>query len=140
MLIDHSKFKHITIHTSKDVVSILMDLFQKLPPFEKDKEYFWAIGITRRNTVRYIDLVSIGSMVGTVAEPREIFRMAIHKAVGGGIIISHTHPSGNLKPSDADIKLTRNIKEAGKIIGIQLIDHIIFSGEGFYSFANEGCL
>lgn len=117
-----------------------MEFYMKLHPFEKDKEYFWVMGITRRNTVRYIDLVSIGSMTFTVAEPREIFRQAIHQAVGGGIIIFHNHPSGNIQPSDADIKLTRKVKEAGRIIGIQLIDHIIFSDEGHYSFANEGML
>src|ERR1035437_2087945 len=140
MLIDHSDFKNLKISKAEIAFDILKSIRKNLAPFELDKEYFYAIGLTRRQTVRYIDLVSIGSLTGTLAEPREIYRMAIHKAVGGGIIISHNHPSGNLNPSEADNKLTKKIKEAGKIIGIELIDHIIFTDEGFYSYANEGCL
>jgi DNA repair protein RadC len=140
MLIDHSNFKTIIANKPDKVYEVLLSIRQNLEPFEFDKEYFYVFGLTRRNTIRYIDLVSIGSMTGTVAEPREIFRMAIHKAVGGGIVIAHNHPSGNLNPSQADIRLTQKIRESGNIIGIKLIDHIIFSDEGFYSFANEGTL
>lgn len=140
MIIDHSNFKNKKISSAADANEIFKGVRGNLDTFEQDKEYFYVIGLTRRSTIRYIDLVSIGSMTGTVAEPREIFRRAIHLSVGGGIIIAHNHPSGNLNPSDADNKLTRKIKEAGKIIGIELIDHLIFSDEGFYSFANEGCL
>ena len=140
MLADHSKYKHIKITTAENVYEILKDLYSELKEFEKDKEHLYTIGLTRRNTIRYIDLVSIGSMTGTVAEPREIFRMAIHLAVGGGIILAHNHPSGNIQPSDNDIRLTKKIKNAGEILEIRLMDHIIFSDEGFYSFTEEGLL
>ena len=140
MLVDHSKYKNVKITEADIVYDILKEIFDTLEPFEKDKEHLYAIGLTRRNTIRYIDQVSIGSIIGTVAEPREIFRMAIHQAVGGGIILAHTHPSGNLNPSEADIRLTRKVKNAGEIIDIRLMDHIIFTEEGFYSFANEGVL
>lgn len=139
MLIDHTPFKQIQIKTSKDAVDVLNTLHSKLGEFDREKECLYLIGITRRCTIKYIDLVSIGSISGTVAEPREIFRMAIHKAACR-IIMAHNHPSGNLNPSEADNKLTKRIKEAGKIIDIELIDHIIFTDEGFYSYANEGCL
>jgi len=140
MLVDYTKYKNVKITEADILYPILKEIFNALEPFEKDKEHLYAIGLTRRNTIRYIDQVSIGSLVGTVAEPREIFRMAIHKAVGGGIILAHNHPSGNLKPSEADIRLTRKVKNAGDIIDICLMDHIIFTDEGFYSFANEGVL
>jgi DNA repair protein RadC len=68
-----------------------------------------------------------------------LYRVAIHQAACS-IILAHNHPSGNLNPSETDIKLTNKVKAAGKIIGIELFDHIIFSDEGFYSFANEGML
>lgn len=140
MLIHQEKHKKIKITTSEDIYKILQELYNELEEFEKDKERFYVIGLSRRNTIRYIDLVSIGSMTGTVAEPREIFRMAIHKGVGGGIIMAHNHPSGNVNPSEADIRLTKRIKEAGKILEIYLVDHVVFSEEGHYSFTNEGML
>jgi DNA repair protein RadC len=139
MLIDHSEFKGIRISTAKNIFDVLINIRKGLEPFEYDKEYFYVIGITRYNKIKYIDLVSIGSMTSTVANPLEIFRMAIHKA-SYCIIIAHNHPSGNLSPSEEDKKITKRIKEAGKIIGIQLMDHLIFSDEDFYSFANEGIL
>ena len=139
MLIDHSSYKNIKISNAVDVVEILIAIRKYLEPFELDKEYLYTIGLTRRNTIKYIDLVSLGSLTGTIAEPREIFRMAIHKAANS-IILSHNHPSGNTNPSETDIKLTKKIKESGRILNIELIDHIILSDEGFYSFANEGML
>jgi DNA repair protein RadC len=140
MLVDYSKYKNMKITKADIVYDILKERYNALEPFEKDKEHLYAIGLTRRNTIRYIDQVSIGSLIGTVAEPREIFRMAIHQAVGGGIILAHNHPSGNLNPSEADIRLTRRVKNAGEIIDIRLMDHIIFTEDGFYSFANEGVI
>lgn len=139
MLIDHSNFKNIKIIKANDAVEILQSIRKNLEPFELDKERLYTIGLTRRNSVKYIDLVSIGSLTGTVAEPREIFRMAIHKAAYS-IILAHNHPSGNVNPSETDIRLTKKIKQSGIILNIFLIDHIIICAEGFYSFANEGML
>jgi DNA repair protein RadC len=139
MLIDHSNFKNIKILKADDAVEILNSIRKNLEPFELDKEYLYTIGLTRRSTIKYIDLCSVGTLTGTLAEPREIFRMAIHKAANS-IILSHNHPSGNTAASESDIKLTKKIKESGLILNIELIDHIIISNEGFYSFANEGML
>jgi len=138
MIIDHKKFGIAKLNSAEKVYEILKEVHSKVKGFDRDKEHFYVIGLTRRITIRYIDLVSIGSISATVAEPREIYRMAVYRAVGGGIIIAHTHPSGNLEPSEVDKKLTNKIREAGRILEIQLIDHIIFTDEGFYSFANEG--
>jgi|ERR1700757_995518 len=139
MLIEHTRFKNIKIIKADDAFEVLKSIRKNLEPFEHDKEYLYTIGLTRRNTIKYIDLVSIGCLTGTVAEPREIFRMAIHKAASS-IILSHNHPSGNVEPSNVDIRLTKKIKESGRILNIELIDHIIFCNEEFYSFANEGSL
>jgi DNA repair protein RadC len=140
MLLDHTLFKHIQIKTSQDAADILSELHKEFEEFDRDKETLIVIGLTRRHTIKYIDLTSMGSISGTIAEPREIFRMAIHKAVGGGIILAHNHPSGNMSPSESDIRLTKKIKEAGRILEIKLLDHIIFTEEGHYSFANGGAI
>ncbi len=140
MIIDHKQFGITKLNSADKVYEILKKVHSNVNGFDRDKEHFYVIGLTRRHTIKYIDLVSFGSISGTVSEPREIYRQAIHRATGGGIIISHTHPSGNLEPSEADKKLTAKIKDAGRILEIPLIDHIIFTNEddGFFSFANEG--
>lgn len=102
-------------------------------------EEFKVIFTNRANKVLGIMEVSIGGMSGTVADPKLIFIAAL-KAGATGIIVSHNHPSGNLTPSQADIQLTRKIKDGGKLLEIQLLDHIIVTSEGYYSFADEGIL
>lgn len=102
-------------------------------------EQFKVIFTNRANKVLGMLEVSTGGIAGTVADPRLIFVAAL-KAAASGIIISHNHPTGNLTPSQADIELTKKIKEAGKFLEIQLLDHIIMTSEGYFSFADEGLL
>lgn len=102
-------------------------------------EQFKVLFTNRANKVLGIMEVSTGGIAGTVVDPRLVFVAAL-KAAASGIILCHNHPSGNLKPSQADIDLTRKIKEGGKLLEIQLLDHIILTSEGYYSFADEGVL
>lgn len=95
--------------------------------------------LNKANKVLGIFEVSSGGISGTVADPRLIFVAAL-KTNCSGIIISHNHPSGNLKPSRQDEELTQKIKHAGEFLEIKLLDHIIITSEGYYSFADEGLL
>ena len=110
-----------------------------MQPFDRDKEHFFVIGINCDYRMRYIDHVSTGTMHSTIAEPREVFRNAIHLAASR-IILSHTHPSGSLIPSSRDISVTDELVKAGKILRIDVVDHVIVSHEGYYSFFDEGKL
>lgn len=83
--------------------------------------------------------VSSGGMISTVVDPRMIFAAAL-KAAATGIILAHNHPSGNLKPSEPDIAITRRLKQGGEILGINILDHLIISPSGYYSFNDEGML
>lgn len=83
--------------------------------------------------------VSSGGTSGTYVDPKHIY-MAALKANACSIILAHNHPSGNLNPSDADIKLTQKLAEAGKVLEITLLDHLVVTSEGYYSFADEGRL
>ncbi|MBX2968223.1 MAG: JAB domain-containing protein [Cyclobacteriaceae bacterium] len=125
------------ISTSRDVHDIFRATWDdtKLELVEQ----FKVMLTNRANKVLGIFQVSTGGISGTVADPRLIFAAAI-KGLASGIILAHNHPSGNLQPSQADIDLTRRMKEAGKLLEIQLLDHIILSSEGYYSFADEGIL
>jgi DNA repair protein RadC len=125
------------IQASKDAYGVL------LSNWNDDKlefvEQFKIILLNRANKVLGIFDVSTGGSTGTVADPKLIFVAAL-KANACAIILAHNHPSGNLTPSQADIDLTKKIKEGGRFLEIQVLDHIIVTSEGHYSFADEGLL
>jgi len=102
-------------------------------------EQFKTMFINRANKVLGILEVSTGGISGTVADPRIIFAAAI-KCNASGIIVAHNHPSGNLTASQDDINLTKKLKEGGKFLEVQLLDHIILTTEGYLSFADEGLI
>ncbi|HRS38453.1 MAG TPA: DNA repair protein RadC [Bacteroidia bacterium] len=100
-------------------------------------EEFWVLLLNRANTIIGKEQISKGGLTGTVADPRLIFRSAIDRRAAA-IVVCHNHPSGNLSPSEQDIRLTKNLVEAGKVLEIPVLDHIIITQHGFYSFADEG--
>jgi DNA repair protein RadC len=102
-------------------------------------EQFKVLLLNRSNRVLGILELSQGGITGTVADVRLVMAAAL-KANAVAIILSHNHPSGNLKPSKADEDLTRKMKTAGMYLDIQVLDHIIVTSEGYYSFADEGVL
>ncbi|HNP08747.1 MAG TPA: JAB domain-containing protein [Cyclobacteriaceae bacterium] len=102
-------------------------------------EQFKVMLTNRANRVLGIFELSTGGVSGTVADPKLIFAAAI-KANACGIILAHNHPSGTTQPSQSDIALTKKIKEGGKLLEVQLLDHIIVTSEGHYSFADEGLI
>ncbi len=102
-------------------------------------EQFKVMLINRANKVLGIFELSTGGVSGTVADPKIIFVAAL-KGGASGIIVAHNHPSGNLNASQSDIDLTRKLKEAGKFLEIQLLDHVIVTTEGYFSFADEGLI
>jgi DNA repair protein RadC len=119
---------------SNAVARYLQTLFS-----DYDHEVFAVLFLNRANKINHFEIVSTGGMSGTVADPRMIMRKALEeKAVS--IILCHNHPSGSLKPSLADRELTLKIREAAKYFDIMVLDHIIVSNEGFFSFADEGIL
>lgn len=102
-------------------------------------EQFKVMLTNRANKVLGIFEVSTGGIAGTVADPKLIFVAAL-KSGATGVLLCHNHPSRNLTPSQADIELTKKIKEGGKLLEIQLLDHIILTSEGYYSFTDEGLI
>ncbi|MDD5571206.1 MAG: JAB domain-containing protein [Bacteroidales bacterium] len=123
---------------SKNAHIIFHEILSRYDYIDRDKEHFFVIGLRNNNTIKYIDEVTVGTLICTIAEPREAYRRAICKGVCS-IIIGHNHPSGQVAPSERDVELTKRFTEAGKIIGIELLDHIIFcNGKEYYSFKDEG--
>lgn len=101
-------------------------------------ESTYLLLLNQANRVLGISVLSIGGTTGCIVDPRIIFQLAL-KSSASNIILAHNHPSGNLKPSDADISITRKIKDGGKLLEINLLDHIILTAyDGYYSMADEG--
>ncbi len=117
------------------------DIARYLQTILKDyqHEVFAVLFLNQANKVNHFEIISEGGITGTVADPRIILKKALaENAVN--IILCHNHPSGSLKPSRADEELTQKIKEAAKFLDITVMDHIIVSEAGYYSFADEGLL
>lgn len=125
----------------KSVVGSSNDIAAYLRTALKDyrHEVFAVIFLNRANKINHFEIVSAGGITGTVADPRVILKKALEENAVS-IILCHNHPSGSLKPSRADEELTNKIKEAAKYFDIKVIDHIIVSEDGYYSFADEGIL
>lgn len=122
------------IATSHDAYDIVQSLIG-----DSHYEQFWILLLNRANKVIRKINISDGGMAGTVADPKRIFKMALENNAAS-IILAHNHPSGNLKPSDEDIKLTRKLKQAGELLDISVLDHIIAGDNGYFSFADEGMI
>lgn len=106
---------------------------------DRKQEYFLCVSINGANEILNIRVVSIGLIDRTPVHPREVFADALTDRASA-IIVAHNHPSGGLEPSSSDIEVTDQLKEAGLIIGIALLDHIIFNWRGYFSFLEAGRL
>lgn len=125
--------KEVILH-SRDIAEFLRARLQYMK-----REVFAVVFLNRANKVMHHEIISEGGITGTVADPRVILKKALeHDAVN--IILCHNHPSGSIKPSRQDEELTQKIKEAARYLDIKVMDHIIVSEEGYYSFADEGLL
>jgi DNA repair protein RadC len=122
------------IKCSKDVADIFQPLLSDLA-----HEEFWILYLNRSNKVIDRNKLSQGGISGTVTDVRIVMKRAI-ECLASGIIVCHNHPSGNLNPSESDSKITQKIKEAGNLMDIQLLDHLIISDKEYYSFADNGLL
>jgi DNA repair protein RadC len=125
----------------KPIVKSSLDIAQYLKAVLKDFTYevFAVLFLNRANKINHFEIISRGGITGTVADPRMILKKALENDAVS-LVLSHNHPSGSLKPSRADEELTLKIKEAAKYFDIKILDHIIVSEEGYYSFADEGLL
>lgn len=116
----------------------------RAPWYDPEKECFVVLLLDRKNRLKSWNLVSLGSQTAAIAHPREVFRAACI-AAACAVVCIHNHPSGDPSPSAADIKVTRQMREAGATLGIQVLDHVVIGtrendpmGQGYYSFREAG--
>jgi len=130
-----------SIALEKSVAGSSYEIAEYLKSKLKDyrHEVFAVVFLNRANRVNHFEIVSEGGITGTIADPRIILRKALEEDAVS-IILCHNHPSGSIKPSRADTELTNKIKEAAQYFDIKVLDHLIVSESGFYSFADEGII
>lgn len=125
----------------KPVIRSSQDAYAQMAPILADlpHEEFWILLLNRGNKIISREKISSGGVTGTVVDAKMIFSRALTQ-IACSIMLFHNHPSGGLKPSQADISLTRKLKQAGEVLDTQVLDHLIISERGYYSFADEGAL
>jgi DNA repair protein RadC len=126
----------LKIHTSQEVAKVFQDLLLLEDSIDQEKEHFYVMHLDIRSKVKMVELVSIGTLTGSYVHPRETFRRAVMQG-SASIIVGHNHPSGECDPSTEDTKVTKLLFDAGQILGITFLDHLIFTTHSFYSFTEN---
>jgi DNA repair protein RadC len=139
MTIELTEEQKIKLLNSDDVFTVMQDILLREEKIDQEREHFWMIGLAQNNRMQYIELVSLGSVKATTVEPMNVFRWAVMKG-SVQVIMVHNHPSGELKPSEADKDLTDRLIQVGRILSIKIIDHLVISTKSYLSFTDTGLL
>ena len=124
---------NIHVNSSQQVAKVFQDLLLLEDVIDRDKEHFYIMHLDIRSRIKLVELVSLGTLSSSLVHPRETFRRAVMQG-SANIIVAHNHPSGEVDPSEEDTKVTKLLFEAGNILGIKMLDHVIFAKELFFSF------
>lgn len=127
------KDSKLRIKSAEDTAKVFRDLLMLEDAIEQDKEHFYVMLLDIRSRIKMVEVVFVGTLTSSLVHPRETFRRAIAEGAAS-IIIAHNHPSGEADPSDEDTKVTKQMFEAGQVLGITMLDHIVFSSDGYFSF------
>lgn len=134
-----TKDQKIKILNSDDIYNVMHQILLRENKIRRNQEHFWVVGLNNANKILFVELLGLGTVNRVHANPPDVFRMAIYK-MAVKMILVHNHPSGNLKPSKEDLHLTDRILKVGKIVNIEVIDHLIITESKYISFDNEGIL
>ncbi len=129
----------IQIKDPIDIYKIMQQILLRENSVDQDREHFWGIGLNSANKILYIELISLGSINNTIVEPMEVFSVALQKRTVKMILV-HNHPSGDIVPSDEDKDVTDRLIQVGRIVNIEVIEHLIICTSSFYSFEANGLL
>ncbi|NOU19132.1 MAG: DNA repair protein [Bacteroidales bacterium] len=139
MNITLTRKQRIIIRTPDDAFKVMKEILMREDKIDRDKEHFWVMGLAPSLRIQYVELVSLGCETRTYAEPINVFRFAVTKGCTK-VILVHNHPSGNLTPSAKDLDLTDNLIQVGRILHINVFDHLIISTKSYLNFEAKGLM
>ena len=138
MKVEVENAENIKVQHPQDTYEIIRKIFyDRHDEVDLMKEHFWTISLNKALKILAIELVSIGCKDRSIADPGDVFRVPLYKS-SSYVVLVHNHPSGSLKPSEADLELTNRLIKAGEILDIEVIDHIIVTKHSFYSLEESG--
>jgi DNA repair protein RadC len=126
----------ITVQDSQQVAKVFYHLLLLEDTIDQQKEHFYVMHLDTRSRINMVELVSVGTLSSSLVHPRETFRRAVIQG-SASIIVAHNHPSGEVDPSADDTKVTKLLFEAGNILGITMLDHVIFAKGKFFTFRDN---
>ncbi|UOB18148.1 JAB domain-containing protein [Abyssalbus ytuae] len=129
----------IKVLNSDDIYGIMQKILLRESKIDQNREHFWVIGLENNHRILFIELISLGTVNKTLAEPMEVFSFALQKRAVK-IILCHNHPSGELRPSEGDKDITDKLIQVGIIVNTEVLDHLIISTKSYLSFADTGLL
>ncbi len=129
----------VKLLNSTDVYEVMQRILLRENKIDRDKEHFWIIGLANDNKILYIELVSMGSYQSTIVEPINVFRVVVQKNAVKAILV-HNYPSGELRPTREDKDITDRLIQVGRIIKVEVIEHLIITPKSFLSFVDTGVM
>lgn len=139
MNIELTEAEKIKILTSDDIYGIMQKILLREQKIDQDREHFWIIGLANNLRLLFIELIGLGTVNQVLVNPMEVFSFALQKRAVQ-IMLCHNHPSGELKPSDADKDTTDRMIQVGRIVNTPVLDHLIISNKSYVSFKNMGLM
>ncbi|BDS15489.1 JAB domain-containing protein [Aureispira anguillae] len=139
MNIELTEAEKIKILTSDDIYGIMQKILLREQKIDQDREHFWIIGLASNLRLLFIELIGLGTVNQVLVNPMEVFSFALQKRAVQ-IMLCHNHPSGELKPSDADKDTTDRMIQVGRIVNTPVLDHLIISDKSYVSFGNMGLM
>ncbi|WP_420399702.1 JAB domain-containing protein [Flagellimonas sp.] len=129
----------IKVLNSVDVYHVMQQILLRENKIRRNQEHFWVVGLNGKNKIQFIELVALGAVNRVNVDPPDVFRMAIYK-LASKVIFVHNRPSGSLEISEGDQNVTDRLYKVGKLINVEVADHLIITEDDYASFADEGIM
>lgn len=134
-----SQEQKIKVLNSEDVYAIMQQILLRENKIRRNQEHFWVVGLDTKNKVLFIELIGLGAVNRVNADPPDVFRMAIYK-LATKMILVHNHPSGSVEPSQADLDFTDKMLKVGKLLNVEVVDHLVIAEKDYVSFTDRGIM
>ncbi|NDV14910.1 DNA repair protein [Muricauda sp. TY007] len=134
-----TKEQKIKVLNSADIYAIMQQVLLRENKIRRNQEHFWVVGLNHNNKILFVELIGLGASNRVNADPPDVFRMAIYK-LASKLILVHNHPSGSHEVTDADITFTDHMLKAGKLIKVEVLDHLVITETNYTSFADQGVM